>query len=104
MNYLLPFLPAQLDQVFDGIKYFMPEIYLSALFLLVLVTDLLFGKTSGWMCKIIACVGLLLVAFKDLDQFKLVHADTYLFFSHMLLLHKTSWLFKLMIDVLPLPV
>ena len=103
MNYLLPFLPGQLDQVFDGIKYFMPEIYLSALFLLVLVTDLLFGKTSGWLCKTVACAGLLLVAFKDLDQFKLVHTDTYLFFSHTLLLHKTSWLFKLIIDVLSIP-
>ena len=103
MNYLLPFLPGQLDQVFEGIKYFMPEIYLSGLFLLVLVTDLLFGKTSGSKCKLIACVGLMLIVSKDLEQFKLIQPELRPFFSQMLLLSKTSWLLKLMIDVLSIP-
>jgi NADH-quinone oxidoreductase subunit N len=100
MNDLLPFLPGQLDQVFDGITYFMPEIYLSVLFLVVLVTDLLFGKTSGWLCRITACAGLVLVIFKDREQFQLLLTGPHLFFGQMLLLHQTSLVFKLVIDAL----
>ena len=47
MHDLLPFLPGQLNQVFESIPYFMPEIYLAVLFVVVLVTDLLFGKNSA---------------------------------------------------------
>jgi NADH-quinone oxidoreductase subunit N len=100
MNDLLPFLPGQLDQVFDGITYFMPEIYLSVLFLVVLVTDLLFGKTSAWLCRIVACAGLVLVIFKDMEQFRILLVGPHFFFSQMLLLHQTSLIFKLIIDVL----
>jgi len=101
MNDLLPFLPGRLDQVFDGITYFMPEIYLSALFVVVLVTDLLFGKTSSWMCRIAACAGMVLVIFKDLEQLHLIiTGGPHLFFSEMLLLRQTSLVFKLIIDVL----
>ena len=100
MNDLLPSLHDQLNQVFESITYFMPEIYMSLLFVVLLVTDLLFGKTSAWMCRIIACIGLVLVIFKDIAQFKLVIPDPHLFFSQMLLLHPTSLIFKLIIDVL----
>src|ERR1700761_1149189 len=100
MNDLLPFLHGQLNQVFDGVKFFIPEICLSVLFIVVLVTDLLFGKTSGWLCRITACIGLVLVIFKDLEQFKLIQAEPHLFFSQMLLLHHTSLIFKLIIDAL----
>ncbi len=100
MNDLLPFLHGQLNQVFDGVKFFIPEICLSVLFIVVLVTDLLFGKTSGWLCRITACIGLVLVIFKDLEQFKLIQAEPHLFFSQMLLLHHSSLIFKLIIDAL----
>src|SRR5260370_4485383 len=100
MNDLLPFLPGQLDQVFDCITYFMPEIYLSVLFVVVLVTDLLFGKNSGWVCRITACIGLVLVILKDLEQFKLLLSGPHFFFNNMLLLHQTSLIFKLVIDAL----
>jgi NADH-quinone oxidoreductase subunit N len=100
MNDLLPFLPGLLKQVFDGIPYFMPEIYLSALFVVLLVTDLLFGKNSAWICKIIACGGLIVIALKDVEQSKLLLAGSQLFFSNMLLLHEKTVAFKLMIDVL----
>jgi NADH-quinone oxidoreductase subunit N len=100
MHDLLPFLPGQLNQVFDGIPYFMPEICLALLFIVVLVTDLLFGKNSAWLCKFIACAGLLLVISKDLAQFKLLLSGPHFFFSQMLLLHANSAVFKLMIDVL----
>lgn len=100
MNDLLPFLPGQLNQIIEGITYFMPEVYLSALFIVVLVTDLLFGKNSSWICRVTACIGLLAVIFKDLEQFKMILAEPHLFFSGMLLLHHTSLIFKLIIDAL----
>jgi len=100
MNDLLPFLPGLLKQVFDGVPYFMPEIFLSALFVVLLVTDLLFGKNSAWICKIIACGGLIVIAMKDVEQTKLLLAGSQLFFSNMLLLHEKTVAFKLMIDVL----
>src|SRR5579859_7771053 len=100
MNDLLPFLPGLLKQVFDGIPLFMPEIYLSALFVVLLVTDLIFGKNSGWICKIIACGGLIIIALKDIEQLKLLLGGSQLFFSNMLLLHDKTVAFKLMIDVL----
>lgn len=98
MNDLLPFLPGQLNQILESIPYFMPEIYLSVLFVLVLVTDLLFGKNSAWICRILACAGLVLVIYKDLQQLQLLLTGAHFLFSEMLLLHKTSWAFKLMID------
>jgi len=100
MNDLLPFLPGLLKQVFDGIPLFMPEIYLSVLFVVLLVTDLIFGKNSAWICKIIACGGLILVISKDIEQWKLLLAGSQLFFSNMLLLHEKTVAFKLMIDAL----
>ena len=100
MNDLLPFLPGQLQQVFDGMPFFMPEIYLSALFVVLLVTDLIFGKNSAWICKIIACGGLIVIALKDIEQLKLLLNGSQLFFSNMLLLHEKTVAFKLMIDAL----
>jgi NADH-quinone oxidoreductase subunit N len=100
MNDLLPFLPGLLKQVFDGIPFFMPEIYLSALFVVLVVTDLIFGKNSAWICKAIACGGLIVIALKDAEQLKLLLAGSQLFFSNMLLLHEKTVAFKLMIDVL----
>jgi NADH-quinone oxidoreductase subunit N len=100
MNDLLPFLPGQLDQVLQSIPFFMPEIYLSVLFILVLVTDLLFGKDSAWLCRILACAGMVFVIFKDLEQYQLILTGPHFLFSEMLLLHQTSLLFKLLIDAL----
>jgi len=100
MNDLLPSLHGLLNQVFYGVPFFMPEIYLSALFVVLLVTDLIFGRNSGWICKIIACGGLIIIAFKDVEQLKLLLEGNQLFFSNMLLLHQTAVAFKLMIDVL----
>lgn len=100
MHDLLPSLPGQLNHVLEGLQFFMPEIYLSALFILVLVTDLIFGKNSGWLCKVVASAGLVLVILKDVAQFPLLQGASQLFFSETLLLHQTSLIFKLMIDVL----
>ena len=101
MNDLLPILPKLLNQVFEGIIDFIPEIYLSVLFLVMLVTDLLFGKNSAWICKTIACVGLLLVISKDIEQFsRILRTGYHTFFGGMLVLHDKTFAFKLMIDVL----
>ncbi|MEO6850309.1 MAG: NADH-quinone oxidoreductase subunit N [Mucilaginibacter sp.] len=100
MNDLLPSLHGQLTQVFESIPYFMPEIYLAALFVIILVTDLLFGKNSTWLCRILACAGLLIVISKDLEQFHPLLSGPHLFFSESLLLRHSSLIFKLLIDVL----
>ncbi len=100
MHDLLPPLHGQLNQVLDSLPYFMPEIYLSALFILVLVTDLIFGKDSAWICRILACVGLVVVIFHDLFQVGITNTGGRLFFGEMLLLTHTSLAFKLIIDVL----
>ena len=100
MHDLLPSLPGQLNQVLDSLPYFIPELYLSALFILVLTTDLVFGKGSAWMCRVLVCVGLLVVIFHDLEQVGLVIKAGQLFFGEMLLLTRTSLIFKLIIDVL----
>ncbi|MDB5122595.1 MAG: hypothetical protein JWP94_724 [Mucilaginibacter sp.] len=106
MHDLLPFLPGSLNNVFDSIPYFMPEIYLAALFILVLVTDLLFGSNSEKLCRIIACAGMVLVLFKDIDQAHLLlvngQGNGHFIFSEMLLITHTAINFKLVIDVLSL--
>ncbi|MDP9048004.1 MAG: NADH-quinone oxidoreductase subunit N, partial [Bacteroidota bacterium] len=104
MHDLLPFLSGSLNNVFDSVPYFMPEIYLAALFIIVLVTDLLFGRNSEMLCKIIACAGIVFVVFKDIEQIPLLlangQATGHFIFSEMLLVTRTAINFKLIIDVL----
>src|SRR5665213_2418991 len=101
---LLPFLPGFLSNVLSSIPFFMPEIYLAALFLLVLITDLLFGRNSENLCKTIACAGMLLVLHKDYQQIQLLlvsgQANGQFLFSQMLLITRTAINFKLIIDIL----
>ncbi|WP_183580012.1 NADH-quinone oxidoreductase subunit N [Mucilaginibacter sp. X5P1] len=104
MHDLLPLIPGYLQDVVDSIKYFMPEIYLAGLFIVVLVTDLLFGKNSRWIVKFIACAGILGVIIKDLLQISLLlvngQANGHFLFNEMLLLTRTGINFKFVIDVL----
>lgn len=104
MHDLLPFLPGALNNVLSSIPYFIPEIYLAVLFVVVLVTDLLFGRNSEKLCRIIACAGVLLVIHRDFQQIQLLfingQVNGHFFFSEMLLLTRTSINFKLIIDVL----
>ncbi|MDB5133257.1 MAG: hypothetical protein JWR02_3006 [Mucilaginibacter sp.] len=104
MHDLLPFLPGSLNNVFESMPYFMPEIYLAALFIIVLVTDLLFGSNSERLCRIIACAGMVFVIFKDLEQIPMLfangQANGHFIFSEMLLITRTAINFKLVIDVL----
>jgi NADH-quinone oxidoreductase subunit N len=100
MHDLLPHISAQLTNVFGSIPYFMPEIYLTVLFLVVLITDLIFGRRSVKLCKIVACAGLLLVLFKDLQQVALILDGDHVIFGSMLLLRKSAVFFKIIIDLL----
>lgn len=100
MNDLLPILPQQIDQVLDSLHYFIPEMYLAALFVVVLITDLLFGRNSGRLCRIVAIGGMLVVIYKDLLQFQLLLGGGHFFFNDMLLVHRTALVFKLIIDAL----
>jgi NADH-quinone oxidoreductase subunit N len=104
MHELIPHIPGYLNDFYKSIGYFMPEIYLSALFIIVLLTDLLFGKNSQWICKIVACVGVAFILIKDLEQIGLllVNGETngQFLFNEMLLLTRTSINFKFIIDLL----
>jgi len=106
MHDLLPFLHGSISSVLDSLPYFMPEIYLAAMFVLVLVTDLLFGRDSENLCRIVACAGMALVLVKDHQQaqFLLVagQGNGQLFFSQMLLVTNTAINFKFIIDILSL--
>lgn len=100
MHDLLPYIPQQLTNILADLGYFMPELYLAMLFLLVLVTDLIFGKNSEKLCRIIAVVGMLLIVFKDLQQVALILKEPRFLFSGMLLLNYKVIAFKFIIDVL----
>ena len=104
MHELTPLIPHYIDDVYDSIKYFMPEIYLSILFIVVFITDLIFGRNSRQLCKIIACVGVLLVIVQDLYQVSLLLTNGqptgHFLFNNMLLLTRPIITFKYVIDVL----
>ncbi|MDB5009429.1 MAG: hypothetical protein JWQ06_218 [Mucilaginibacter sp.] len=100
MHDLSPYIPGQLTHILDSINYFMPEMYLGVLFMLVLLTDLIFGRNSEKLCRIVACAGMILVIFKDLQQVALVLNKAHFLFSDMLLLNHTSLVFKFIIDAL----
>jgi len=104
MHDLLPLIPGYLQDVVDSIKFFMPEIYLAVLFIVVLLTDLLFGKNARQLVKIIACAGMFLVIVKDLEQISLLlvngQTKAHFFFNNMVLLTRTGINFKFAVDVL----
>ena len=104
MHDLLPFLHGDLTNILASLTFLVPEIYLAALFVTVLATDLLFGRNSEKLCRIVACAGILLVVQKDYQQIHLLltteQGNGHFFFSDMLYLTGTDINFKLVIDVL----
>ncbi|RYZ94671.1 MAG: NADH-quinone oxidoreductase subunit N, partial [Sphingobacteriaceae bacterium] len=104
MNELLPAIPQQLTQILSDIGYFLPELYLSGLFIIVLLADLIFGKNSARYCRAIALAGIVIVLFKDYEQYQLLAnaKGGQFLFSGMLLLHAKAVSFKVVIDVLSL--
>ncbi|MFD0792813.1 NADH-quinone oxidoreductase subunit N [Mucilaginibacter litoreus] len=103
MKDLLPNITTQLNDVLASLGYFVPEIYLTALFIIILVTDLLFGRRSARMCRLIATAGMLIVIIQVINQqIKLPDNEASGLFNGMLLLHHTGIVFKLITDVLAL--
>jgi NADH-quinone oxidoreductase subunit N len=100
MHNLLPYIPARLDNAISSLHYFMPELYLGGVFILVLITGLIYTRNGGSMCRIISMLGMLFVLAQDVIQYYLPADHTWLLFSNMLLLHHTAVLFKLLIDAL----
>lgn len=100
MQDLIPHITDHLTDIFGSLSYFIPEVYLGALFLLVMITDLLFGKKSIGLCRTVACAGLLVVLFKDLQQVEMTLHAQHFIFSNMLLLSPSGVWFKLVIDLL----
>lgn len=98
MHELLPIIPTQLTQILGDIKYFTPEIYLSALFVVVLLTDLIFGRASDKLTRIAACGGILVVIVKDVQQLPLIGDNLEFIFSGMLLHNHASIIFRVVID------
>ena len=99
MHELLPNISGQLTSILGDLKYFMPEIYLSALFIVVLLTDLIFGRSSEKICRIVACAGIVLVILMDVSQVVLVKKDIFFLFGNMLLQNHASQIFRLIIDI-----
>ncbi|HWZ35592.1 MAG TPA: proton-conducting transporter membrane subunit, partial [Mucilaginibacter sp.] len=96
---LVPDISAQLTGILGDLKYIGPEIWLSLLFLVVLITDLLFGRNSENLCRIVASAGVLLVLFQDYRLIALLTGGGKLIFSGMLLETELSVVLRLIIDV-----
>ena len=100
MHDLLPYISAQLNTVINGLAFFMPELYLSVLFLLVLINDIVLGRESAKLCRYLAIGGLLVVIFKDFQQLPMAQRDQMQsLFGGMLALNHLSLVLKFIIDV-----
>jgi len=101
MNDLIPYIPAQFKNITDSLHYFVPELCLSILFLLVFITDLVAGKSNAVFCRAVALAGMALVMFETYGQLTTLNDPRFLF-NGMLLLHHVAILFKLVIDAIAL--
>jgi NADH-quinone oxidoreductase subunit N len=100
MQHLLPYIHSQLNDVLSSLPLFKPELCLAALFLLVLVVDLVYVKRHGSACRMVACAGILLVMAADLGQYLVTEVDAHLLFNNNLILHHSNIVLKLIIDAL----
>jgi len=105
MHDLLPYIHGSISNLLGSVQFFMPEVWLSALFIIVLITDLLFGKNSQKLCKTITCVGVLLICILDLGQRDFVKQSVQeniplFLFNNSLLLTRAAVNFKFIIDLL----
>ncbi|MCD8741655.1 NADH-quinone oxidoreductase subunit N [Mucilaginibacter roseus] len=102
MHDLLPTIPEQLSKILSDVHFFVPELYLSGLFVLVLLADLFIGKRSEKYCRAIGIAGLIIVFFKDYEQYSLAEqaGGAVPLFSGMLLLYNKAVSFKVIIDLL----
>ncbi|MGI4806279.1 MAG: NADH-quinone oxidoreductase subunit N [Janthinobacterium lividum] len=90
----------QLNNVLQSLAYFAPETALAILFLLVIITGLLFKNDADWICRLLCLLGLVFVFQRDAQQLYLIVSGPKFLFNNMLLLHHVSVLFKLIFAVL----
>lgn len=90
----------QLNNILQSITYFVPETALAILFLLVIITGLVFKKDANRFCQLLCLLGLVYVFQRDVQQLYLVLSGPKFLFSNMLLLHHVSIVFKLIFEVL----
>jgi NADH-quinone oxidoreductase subunit N len=102
MNNFSPQIPFQINDMLNSLSYFGPEVWLGILFIVVFVADLIKGKNSGALCRALALAGMLIVIFKTAQQFTFTTGNPHFVFNTMLLLHRPSVWFKLVIDVIVL--
>lgn len=105
MHDLIPYIHGSLSNLLDSVQFFVPEVWLSALFIIVLITDLIFGKNSQRLCKIIACVGVALICILDFGQRDFIKQSLnenipIFLFNNSLLLTRASVNLKFIIDLL----
>ena len=99
MHQLLPHIPTQLQGILGDLHHFVPEIYLAVVFVVVLLADLVVGKTWTKVCKALALTGMLAVIIQVLGQLVELKNSVGLLFGDMLLQSHTSLIFRLIIDV-----
>jgi len=106
MHQLIPFIPGYLDDALSSMGFFVPEIYLCALFILLLINDMVLGAGGKMLGKSVACIGVLLVMYRDTQQWPLLVSSGLLngkiLFSGMLLITHSIIIYKLIIDLLAL--
>ncbi len=100
MNELPLSITEQLNNVLQSLLYFAPEIALCILFLLLIVTGLIFKSDADWICRLLCLLGLVFVFQRDVQQLYLIVSGPKFLFGNMLLLHHVSVLFKLIFAVL----
>lgn len=100
MNESLLSITDQLNNVLQSLVYFAPETALAILFLLLIITGLIFKNDADWICRALCLLGLAFVFQRDVQQLYLIVAGPKFLFGNMLLLHHISVLFKLIFAVL----
>jgi NADH-quinone oxidoreductase subunit N len=100
MNELQLSITDQLNNVLQSLIYFAPETALAILFLLLIITGLIFKNDADWICRLLCLLGLVFVFQRDAQQLYLIVSGPQFLFGNMLLLHHVSVLFKLIFAVL----
>lgn len=100
MDGLINNISTLVQNAISSVPYFMPEIYLAVLFLLVLITGLVYSRNVAAICRIISVLGMVFVIAQDLLQYFVPKERSLPLFDGFILLHHTAVIFKLIIDVL----
>ncbi len=100
MNELPLSITEQLNNILQSLTYFAPETALAILFLLLIITGLLFKNDADWICCLLCLLGFVFVFQRDAQQLYLILSGPKFLFGSMLLLHHVSIVFKLIFEVL----